>query len=299
MRTLLLVTIGVVGVAGCTASLQDCHFSTTNRARSYLASCTAPNVPWRGDFTDGWRAGYYDVATGGCGRPPAVAPRKYWATKYQSPAGQKAAQNWFAGFQAGAIAAERNGHAGWNYVPSSPVSANSAHIMPEPPLAGPAGMAMPLMSSPYVVDESRSNPRMGPAPKAEPPAEETPVPLQRVPVAPTAPADKADEAVAPNTDEAQEPVPLLPVGTAVLPGAPAYEFVDADGQPWHAPREPAGGSAELKRLPDPHPFLTLQGIERLPDPKSAPQPPPRIVRLPQASYTNWQDGTDPAASTTR
>src|SRR5687768_15878605 len=54
------------------------------------------------DFGEGFRAGYEDVAGGGNGCPPGIAPRKYWNWKYQSPEGQAKVAAWFAGYPHGA-----------------------------------------------------------------------------------------------------------------------------------------------------------------------------------------------------
>ncbi len=62
--------------------------------------------PQFSSFGAGFRAGYVSVASGGNGCPPAVAPRKYWTWKYQTPEGQAKVAAWFAGFPHGARAAE-------------------------------------------------------------------------------------------------------------------------------------------------------------------------------------------------
>jgi hypothetical protein len=61
------------------------------------------------DFGEGFRSGYENVASGGNGCPPGMAPRGYWNWKYQSPEGQAKVAAWFAGYPHGARAAEEDG----------------------------------------------------------------------------------------------------------------------------------------------------------------------------------------------
>lgn len=60
-------------------------------------------------FKAGFIAGYLDIAEGGKGCTPLVAPREYWGWRYQSAAGQNAAGSWFGGFPIGVQAAEEDG----------------------------------------------------------------------------------------------------------------------------------------------------------------------------------------------
>jgi hypothetical protein len=95
--------------AGC-AELQDQHFRTCNRIRSQQAwnAC----VPLYDklfevspDYRKGWKAGYYDVLTGGGGKPPAVPPSRYFCPYYQTPDGRMEIEYWYFGFHKGATAA--------------------------------------------------------------------------------------------------------------------------------------------------------------------------------------------------
>jgi hypothetical protein len=93
-----------------------------------------PNGSCLRDFYHGWKDGYYDVARGKNGCPPAVPPEKYWSLKYRNSAGQRAIQAWYTGYQLGAIAAEKDGLKGQSRVPSAP-----PHLMPNGPEEIPPG----------------------------------------------------------------------------------------------------------------------------------------------------------------
>lgn len=61
------------------------------------------------DIKAGFVAGYLEVAGGGDGCTPALAPEEYWGWRYQSPLGQAAVNAWFQGFPLGAKAADQDG----------------------------------------------------------------------------------------------------------------------------------------------------------------------------------------------
>ena len=69
-----------------------------------------------GEFKAGFIKGYIDVANGGNGCCPSVAPNQYWGWKYQSPGGQAAIGAFFAGYPYGAKAAEQDGLSNWSNV---------------------------------------------------------------------------------------------------------------------------------------------------------------------------------------
>lgn len=60
-------------------------------------------------FKAGFIDGYVDIAEGGKGCTPKVAPKKYWGWRYQSAGGQNAAGTWFSGYPLGVQAAEEDG----------------------------------------------------------------------------------------------------------------------------------------------------------------------------------------------
>ncbi len=72
------------------------------------------------DFKQGFIAGYLEVAEGGNGCVPAIAPSSYWGWRYQSADGQNAVNAWFEGYPMGVRAAEQDGVGNWTEIrPSS------------------------------------------------------------------------------------------------------------------------------------------------------------------------------------
>ena len=71
------------------------------------------------EFKDGFIHGYLDVATGGDGCTPSLAPSKYWGWRYQSPHGQTAVNAFFQGFPIGAKAADEDGVGFWQQIQTS------------------------------------------------------------------------------------------------------------------------------------------------------------------------------------
>lgn len=91
------------------------------RANRSLRKCydTLPSA----DFRDGYRQAFVDVALGGRGQLPAVPPERYWSTCYRTAGGHQRAQNWYAGYAAGASRAGGVCRYQFNDVPASGVPA--------------------------------------------------------------------------------------------------------------------------------------------------------------------------------
>jgi hypothetical protein len=68
------------------------------------------------EFKDGFTEGFMEVAAGGNGCVPAVAPKQYWGWRYQSAQGQSAVNAWFQGYPMGVRAAEQAGVGHWGEV---------------------------------------------------------------------------------------------------------------------------------------------------------------------------------------
>jgi hypothetical protein len=82
--------------------------------------CAEPGHPYSGDYAAGFETGFTDyVYAGGSGEPPAVPPRRYWKSRYDSPEGHQAVEDWFAGFRHGAGVARQGGYRQWVTLPSS------------------------------------------------------------------------------------------------------------------------------------------------------------------------------------
>lgn len=79
------------------------------------------------DFSEGFRAGYADVAGGSNGCTPAFPPRQYWGWRYQSPEGQARVAAWFSGYPHGARAAEEDGVGGYSQLQMSSTTYNEYH----------------------------------------------------------------------------------------------------------------------------------------------------------------------------
>lgn len=93
-------------LAGCRAG------SAADTAwREYAAACG--DSPRHSDFGRGYRAGFRDVALGGNGCTPAMPPRVYWSSRFQTPEGQERIGEWFSGYPLGAQAAEQQGMGNW------------------------------------------------------------------------------------------------------------------------------------------------------------------------------------------
>ncbi|WP_230773459.1 hypothetical protein [Roseiconus lacunae] len=136
--------------------LDDFMLSHRNRVFAQRAwfreeACHAgkPNLP---EFKAGFIKGYIDVANGGSGCSPSVAPNQYWGWKYQSPGGQAAIGAFFAGYPWGAKAAEQDGLSNWSNVrphqlpaeedANAPKDEQPATPEPAPVMYGPDGMPL-------------------------------------------------------------------------------------------------------------------------------------------------------------
>ena len=67
-------------LSGCT-TLTDCKYELGQKVRTKQAWHEFDGCNDRCftlDYSCGWKQGYYDVLTGGDGRPPVVPPKKYW-----------------------------------------------------------------------------------------------------------------------------------------------------------------------------------------------------------------------------
>ncbi len=95
-------------LAGC-ASLTDFHYEQTQRSRARSAwhehgVATMP-PSYASDYRAGWKDGFYDVATGGRGCPPVVAPSHYWKPAQILADCDQARHTYYSGFQDGVAAA--------------------------------------------------------------------------------------------------------------------------------------------------------------------------------------------------
>jgi hypothetical protein len=98
----------LLALTGCTA-LSDCKYEVGQKIRTKQAwhefnSCH--DRYFTADYSGGWKAGFYDVATGGEGCPPVIAPRKYWKPPVLVEYDPTRRDDWYCGFQDGAAYAK-------------------------------------------------------------------------------------------------------------------------------------------------------------------------------------------------
>lgn len=170
-----------------------------------------PNLEYSKDFECGFKDGFADFLwAGGTGAPPPVPPRHYWNFKYESPEGHQAAQNWFAGFRAGAESARESGYRKMVLIPASTV------LGPTSPQASqsPSSSQQPAASS-TAPGSGKSTEEMLPPPKPVPaadnPTTETPPTSEALP--PPVTPGRVPEQTVPTLGQA----PVGPIPAAALP----------------------------------------------------------------------------------
>ena len=98
----------LVSLSGCTA-LSDCKYELSQKVRTHQAWGEFDGCQSRCftlDYSSGWKAGFYDVATGGTGCPPVFAPKKYWKAPVLCEHDPCRRDEWYAGFLDGAAYAK-------------------------------------------------------------------------------------------------------------------------------------------------------------------------------------------------
>lgn len=94
----------LVSLTGC-ASINDGHYERTQKFRTmkawyhYSWNC---EESFSSDYKNGWKAGYYDVLTGNCGKAPLIAPKKYWCPSQITKNCDLKRYEWYIGFHDGA-----------------------------------------------------------------------------------------------------------------------------------------------------------------------------------------------------
>ncbi len=102
VRKWVLSALLLAPASGC-SSLSDFHYEQTQQARAraaWRAHGSAPNC-YAKDYEAGWKDGFYDIATGGKGCPPLVAPCKYWAPEQILEDRDRARNAYYSGYQDG------------------------------------------------------------------------------------------------------------------------------------------------------------------------------------------------------
>ncbi|MCE9606804.1 MAG: hypothetical protein K8U03_18105 [Planctomycetia bacterium] len=233
LRTVIGFTIGLVLLTTGCADFQELSIEQRNRNAAYCAwkrvrwEYQQQGVPYRirEHVGRGFQQGYYDVSMGSSGQIPLFPPNDYWGVKYQSAEGSAYIGAWFRGYQDGAIAAEKDGLASFNQIPSSwappatpsdPTGAltrgefDGDEIVPAvptiPPTNGPP-LTVPMQPGPNELP-----PLLQPEMPATPPS----LPLPVLPL-PTAPSPTVPGPVVPNPTT---PAPTGTPGTMKLPPPP-------------------------------------------------------------------------------
>ncbi len=75
-------------------------------ARQHMATLYSKECRPTYDFQAGFEQAYYDVALGADGQVPAIAPSPYWKSCQRTAEGHQRAQEWLAGYSAGASHAQ-------------------------------------------------------------------------------------------------------------------------------------------------------------------------------------------------
>ena len=157
------VSRGVCDTLNQTECINDFMISHRNRvmaAKAWYreADCHCQKKHLK-EFREGFIQGYIDVAEGGDGCTPAVAPAAYWGWQYQSPNGQAAVNAWFAGYPLGVKAAEQDGIIHWGEIRPMGYNVPAAESYPTQPYgAAPIVIhdenGVPMLNQPGVITEN-------------------------------------------------------------------------------------------------------------------------------------------------
>ncbi|MCA9009891.1 MAG: hypothetical protein KDB01_09100 [Planctomycetaceae bacterium] len=186
----------MLALSGCTA-LSDCKYEVGQKIRTQQAwhefdGCH--NQCFTCDYSTGWKAGFYDVATGGDGCPPVIAPKRYWKPPVFVEYDPGRRDDWYRGFQDGAAYAkcQPDHHYLKTFLP--PRTCCPTHIVSHSTVMEPDSGLLP-----EYVESLQSFDIVAP---------ETPAPVEPAAPAPAAPAPAApaQPAVEPATENSTPPV---------------------------------------------------------------------------------------------
>jgi hypothetical protein len=109
-----------------------------------------PNQHYSNDYAKGFQDGYAEyLDLGGNCQPPALPPFCYRQSRYETPAGHQAIEEWYEGYNHGALAARESGQRELIVIPLSapPINVLTDRRPPEQPLS-PAQLTAPGDSGP-------------------------------------------------------------------------------------------------------------------------------------------------------
>lgn len=201
----------------------------------------------------GFEQGYFDVASGGNGAIPLFPPSYYWGTRYQTPEGTAYIGAWFRGYQDGAMAAERDGLALYNQIPTSWAPGQQAST--DRPLNEVPGLTPGVLDGEQVppIPHAGTAPGAPLQPQSELPNAVEPMPLVvPMPPANTLPPPPVVPALPGKTTEAPVAPQAPTAGKAAVPSTPAttpsMNVKPAAPQP--VLRDPIGGKqTQFELLP--------------------------------------------------
>jgi hypothetical protein len=184
-----------------------------------------PTLEYSKDFECGFKEGFADyLFSGGTGAPPPVPPRCYWNFKYETPQGHQAAQNWFAGFRAGAESARESGYRKLVLIPASTVLPQAGTQTSPASSPSPSAASSTSPGSGTRTDEMLPPPK--PVPSSENPAIEMPPTSEAQPPPPPMPSHLSEEALPERrqTSESPIPAPAFPYTAEATPRSPPVGF---------------------------------------------------------------------------
>jgi hypothetical protein len=150
----------IYGINECRVSARNARLA---REAWQAVARAHPESAWSADFGDGFQDGFADyLESGGNGQPPAVPPFRYRLARYQTPAGYRAIEDWYAGFRDGAAAAQSSGLREQFILPLSAPPINAVERRPGGPAPAAAGAPAPAHGPPAPL------PDLPPPRKAEP-----------------------------------------------------------------------------------------------------------------------------------
>jgi hypothetical protein len=184
MRRIVLLVVGILCVAsvGCGSFWQNTTRNLTeapvwgideyriNSRNHRLAReawteiCQAsPEHAFSPDYADGFIEGYADyLESGGTGQPPAVPPFRYRLSRYQTPEGIRAIEDWYAGFRHGASSARASGLREQFVLPLSAPPINAIENKPVAPASvAPATPNELPPPRPLIEPQRPANPEIG------------------------------------------------------------------------------------------------------------------------------------------
>ncbi|HWL10678.1 MAG TPA: hypothetical protein VNQ76_19885 [Planctomicrobium sp.] len=172
-----LTPLAFVPLAGC-ATFQDVHYEHSQKLRT---ECAYWHFKWTSDeamtsdYKKGWKAGYMDVLTGGDGEPPVIPPRCYWGPGQITKHCDQKRQEWYVGFQDGAMMASLEPQTHYIKTWTPPATAHVGYYDEEDPTQAPPQSPPAVPPSEAPKDKShwesaapqrlpQSNPNLPPVP---------------------------------------------------------------------------------------------------------------------------------------